>query len=69
MVLAMLVTNGVVGLTIAHLGRYKAFVLVGFAAGTSGFGLMASAGPGTAYPFLILPWSFSRPAQVSWWQH
>jgi MFS family permease len=54
LVLAMLVTNVAAGLAIAHFGHYKGFLLVGFAVGTGGFGLMATAGPDTAYPFLIL---------------
>jgi EmrB/QacA subfamily drug resistance transporter len=54
MVVAMLITNIFAGLAIAHFGRYKGFVLVGFGVATVGFLIMASAGSGTAYPVLIL---------------
>jgi EmrB/QacA subfamily drug resistance transporter len=54
MVLTMLITNVAAGLAIAHFGRYKGFLLVGFAVSTGGFLLMATAGPDTTYPFLIV---------------
>ena len=54
MVLTMLITNVAAGLAIAQFGRYKAFLLVGFAVSTVGFALMSTAGPDTTYPFLIV---------------
>jgi EmrB/QacA subfamily drug resistance transporter len=54
MVVAMLVTNIFVGLAIAHFGRYKGFLLVGFGVATVGFLLLATAGSNTAYSTLIL---------------
>ena len=53
MIVAMLITNLVTGLTIAHFGRYKAFLVVGFAVDCLGFGLLALAGPNTPYTWVI----------------
>jgi MFS family permease len=54
LVLSMLIVNVAAGLAIAHFGRYKAFLLAGFAISTAGFGLLTTAGPSTGYTFLIL---------------
>jgi EmrB/QacA subfamily drug resistance transporter len=54
MILAMLITNLATGLTIAHYGRYKAFLVLGFAVDCLGFGLLALAGPSTPYTWVIL---------------
>lgn len=53
MVAAMLIVNIGVGLAVAQFGRYKAFILVGFAVGTGGFLLLASANSSITFPVLI----------------
>jgi EmrB/QacA subfamily drug resistance transporter len=45
MLLAMVVSNVSAGMLIAHIGKYKAFAIVGFGVATIGFALLASLGP------------------------
>jgi EmrB/QacA subfamily drug resistance transporter len=52
LLLGMVVSNLAAGLLIAHIGRYKAFAIVGFAIATVGFGVLARLGPQT--PFAVL---------------
>ncbi|HEY0581757.1 MAG TPA: MDR family MFS transporter [Chloroflexota bacterium] len=54
MVAAMLITNIFAGFAVAQFGRYKAFILTGFAVSTVGFLMLATAGSATGYPFLIV---------------
>jgi len=54
MVLSMLIVNVLNGLAIAQFGHYRVYLLVGFATSTVGFGLLATAGTSTGYPFLVL---------------
>ncbi|HEV7663287.1 MAG TPA: MDR family MFS transporter [Chloroflexota bacterium] len=54
MVAAMLITNIGAGLAIAQFGRYRAFILAGFAISTAGFLMLASSTSSTSFPFLIV---------------
>jgi EmrB/QacA subfamily drug resistance transporter len=53
MVAAMLLTNIANGLIIAQTGRYKAFLISGFAIGTAAFILLTFAGADTTYLYLV----------------
>ncbi|GAC1319322.1 MAG: MDR family MFS transporter [Chloroflexota bacterium] len=53
MVAALVVTNIATGLLVAHLGRYKPFILAGFALGAVGFGLLELVGPSTGHCLLL----------------
>jgi EmrB/QacA subfamily drug resistance transporter len=53
MVVAMLLTNIANGLIIAQTGRYKAFLVSGFAIGTVSFVLLMFSGPQTTYAYLV----------------
>jgi EmrB/QacA subfamily drug resistance transporter len=52
LLVGMVISNFTAGLWIAHIGRYKAFAIVGFALATVGFGMLAAFGPST--PFVVL---------------
>lgn len=53
LVAAMVVTNIATGLLVAHLGRYKPFLVSGFALGAVGFGLLELVGPSSGYGLLL----------------
>jgi MFS family permease len=52
LLVGMVISNITAGLWIAHIGRYKAFAIVGFGLSMVGFGMLAVFGPTT--PFLTL---------------
>lgn len=54
LLLGMVVSNVAAGIFIAHVGRYKAFAIVGFALGTIGFSGMALLGPQAPYALLAV---------------
>ena len=52
LLVGMVVSNVAAGILIAHIGRYKAFAIVGFGLATVGFGVLASLGPQAPYAVL-----------------
>jgi EmrB/QacA subfamily drug resistance transporter len=52
LLIGMVISNIAVGMWIAHIGRYKAFAIVGFALAVVGFGMLAAFGPTT--PLVVL---------------
>jgi EmrB/QacA subfamily drug resistance transporter len=52
LLVGMVISNITAGIWIAHIGRYKAFAIVGFALAVVGFGMLAVFGPTT--PFVVL---------------
>jgi MFS family permease len=49
LLIGMVISNITAGLWIAHIGRYKAFAIVGFGLALVGFGMLAVFGPATPY--------------------
>jgi hypothetical protein len=47
LLIGMVISNVTAGIWIAHIGRYKAFAIVGFALAVVGFGMLAVFGPST----------------------
>jgi len=52
LLVGMVISNITVGFWIAHIGRYKAFAIVGFGLAVAGFGMLSVFGPTT--PFAVL---------------
>jgi EmrB/QacA subfamily drug resistance transporter len=52
LLIGMVVSNVAAGMWIAHVGRYKAFAIVGFGLAVVGFGMLAAFGPTTPYIML-----------------
>jgi hypothetical protein len=52
LLVGMVVSNVAAGMLIAHIGRYKAFAIVGFGLAVVGFGLLAWMGPEAPYALL-----------------
>jgi EmrB/QacA subfamily drug resistance transporter len=52
LLVGMVVSNVTAGMLIAHIGRYKAFAIVGFGLAVVGFGLLAWMGPEAPYALL-----------------
>ena len=49
LLIGMVISNVTAGMWIAHIGRYKAFAIVGFGLAVVGFGMLAAFGPTTPY--------------------
>jgi EmrB/QacA subfamily drug resistance transporter len=52
LLVGMVISNVAAGMLIAHIGRYKAFAIVGFGLAVVGFGLLAWMGPEAPYALL-----------------
>src|SRR5262249_22235112 len=52
LLIGMVISNVSAGMLIAHIGRYKAFAIVGFGFGTAGFGALAWLGSNAPYAVL-----------------
>jgi EmrB/QacA subfamily drug resistance transporter len=52
LLVGMVISNVAAGMLIAHIGRYKAFAIVGFGLAVVGFGLLAWMGPQAPYALL-----------------
>jgi EmrB/QacA subfamily drug resistance transporter len=52
LLIGMVISNVSAGMLIAHIGRYKAFAIVGFGLAVVGFGLLAWMGPEAPYALL-----------------